>query len=108
MQQRVTDLASHCDLVRHAWSELHTALGRADMHQLLVRRVDDVIGWVLGPGEELLASQELIGRDVASSERLIELHDNAELQCRVSATFKSAYLYDIWLNSAEMLSVFEL
>ncbi|XP_043190351.1 SEC14 domain and spectrin repeat-containing protein 1-B-like [Amphibalanus amphitrite] len=82
VQQRVTDLTSHCDLVRHAWSELHTALGRADLHRLLVRRVDDVIGWVLGPGEELLASQALIGRDVASSERLIELHDEAELQCR--------------------------
>ena len=88
MKQRVTDLTSHCDLIRHAWVELHTALGRADRHHQLAKRVDDVIGWVLGPGEELLAAPELIGRDVTSSERLIELHDEVELKCRVSARFE--------------------
>ena len=84
MHQKVSDLTSHCDLVRHAWAELHAALSRADRHRLLLRRCDDVIGWVLGRGEELLATHDLIGRDVTSSERLIELHDQAELQCRVS------------------------
>ena len=91
--------------MRHAWAELHTALGRADRHRLLARRVDDVIGWVLGPGEELLSAQELIGRDVASSERLIQLHDEAELQCRVSAWFEISQQTVLTMNCKKLFDV---
>ena len=48
--------------------------------------LSQVVDWVLGPGEKLLASQNDIGDSYEAAEELRRRHEEMEIKCTVSKT----------------------